>query len=279
MFEMFQYAFMQKAIIIGFALALATAAIGLVVVLRRLSQLGDALSHSSLAGVAIGLIFGFNPVLTAGVAALVAAFAIEILRKYFPKYSEIAIAIVFSTGIGLAGVLSGFTQTGNFNSFLFGSIVAVSDEEAVVVTLVALVVFVLSMIFRKALCYISFDEEAAALSGVPTRVLNIMFTVMTALTISLASRSVGALVVSSLLVIPAASAMQLEMGYRGTHNAAIVFSVVYTLLGLFISFTMNLKPGGTIVLISVLGLLLTFVYKSVRLRMRQAESGRLEGHG
>ncbi len=273
MFEMFQYAFMQKAVLVGLSLALATASIGLVIVLRRLSQLGDALSHSSLAGVAVGLIFGLNPVLTAGVAALLAAFAIEVLRKYFPKYSEIAIAIVFSTGIGLAGILSGFTQTGNFNSFLFGSIVAVSDGEALIVTAVALTVFILSMVFRWALCYISFNEEAAALSAIPTHVFNILFTVMTALTISLASRSVGALVVSSLLVIPAASAMQLDFGYRGTQNAALVFSVVYTFVGLYLSFAMNLKPGGTIVLISVFGLLLTFIYKHFSLRFRQKRSG------
>lgn len=269
MLEMFQYAFMQKALLVGLSLALATAAVGLVIVLRRLSQLGDALSHSSLTGVAIGLIFALNPVLTAGIAALLAAFAIEILRKFFPKYSEIAIAVVFSTGIGLAGVLSGFTQTGNFSSFLFGSIVAISDDEALIVTAVALAVFILSMIFRRALCYISFDEEAAALSALPTKALNMMFTVMTALTISLASRSVGALVVSSLLVIPAASAMQLNLGYKGTQNAAIIFSLFYTLIGLSLSFVLNLKPGGTIVLISVLGLLLTFAYKSLRLRIRQ----------
>lgn len=273
--EIFEYAFMQKALLLGLALALATASIGMVIVLRRLSQLGDALSHSSLAGVAFGLIVGINPVLSAGVAALVAAFAIELLRKVFPKYSEIGIAVVFSTGIGLAGVLSGFTQTGNFNSFLFGSIVAVSDGEALAVALLSIGVFVLSLLFRHAFCYISFDEEGAELSAVPVRILNILFTMMTALTVSLASRSVGALVVSSLLVIPVATAMQLERSYRATQNLALGFSVFFTLSGLFISFYWNLKPGGTIVLVSVIGLLLAFCYKTYNKSLKQRrENGR-----
>lgn len=270
MFELFEYAFMQKAILLGLILALASASIGIVIVLRRLSQVGDALSHTSLAGVAIGLISGLNPVLTAGITAVIAAFAIELLRKVFPKYSEISIAIVFSTGIGLSGILSGFTKTGNFNSFLFGSIVAVSDGEAIAVAFLSMIVFFLSLIFRYAFCYISFDEEGASLSGVPVRYLNFLFTLMTALTVSLASRSVGALVVSSLLVLPVATAMQLERSYRSTQNWSLVFSVLYTFLGLLISFYLNLKPGGTIVLISVVGLLIGLAYKKISRHLRQS---------
>ncbi len=270
MFEILEYAFMQKAFLLGLAVSLATASIGMVIVLRRLSQVGDALSHSSLAGVAIGLILGLNPVLTAGLSAVLAAFAIELLRKIFPKYSEISIALVFSTGIGLAGVLSGFSKSGNFNSFLFGSIVAVSDWEVLVVGLLSLLVFSLSLIFRHAFCYISLDEEGAGLSGVPVRFFNILFTVMTALTVSLASRSIGALVVSSLLIIPVATAMQREQSYRNTQKSAVFISLFCTFSGLIISFYLNLKPGGTIVLISVFVFLIVIILKKVKSRIKQA---------
>ncbi len=121
---LFQYDFMRKAFIVGILLAVIVPCIGIIVVLRRLSMTGDALSHTSLAGVAIGLILGVNPVLGASVACIIAAFGIEYIRKRFPKYSEISIAVVMSAGVGLAGVLSGFVHnTANFNNFLFGSIV------------------------------------------------------------------------------------------------------------------------------------------------------------
>ncbi len=128
--SMFQYEFMRVALATGFLLALIMPCIGVILVLRRLSMLGDTLSHSSLAGVAVGLIGGFNPVLGAMGASLIAAFSIDALRKKFPRQQELSIAIMMSAGIGLAGVLSGFVRnTTSFTSFLFGSIVAISRAE------------------------------------------------------------------------------------------------------------------------------------------------------
>lgn len=106
-----EYSFMQRAFLAGILLALITPCIGMTIVLKRMSMIGDALSHSSLAGVAAGLIFGINPVLSAAVVCVAAALGIERIRKKLPRYSEMAIAIVMSGGIGLAGVLSGFVKT------------------------------------------------------------------------------------------------------------------------------------------------------------------------
>ena len=118
MLEIFQYDFMQKAFITGILIAIITPCIGVVVVLKRLSMIGDSLSHNSLAGVAAGLAFGFNPILGAVVFSIAAAFGIERVRKSFPRYSEIAIAVITSTGVGLAGILSGFVKnSANFKSF------------------------------------------------------------------------------------------------------------------------------------------------------------------
>lgn len=205
MIDIFQYSFMQKAFIIGMLIALITPCIGVVVVLKRLSMIGDSLSHNSLAGVAAGLVLGINPVIGAVVFAIISAFSIEIIRKSFPKYAEIAIAIIMSTGIGLAGILSGFVKnSSSFNSFLFGSIVAISDVELyVVITLSIFVVIVVSLLYKE-LFYITFDEEAARISGVPVKTINFIFTLLTAITISISSRTVGTLVISSLMVLPVA---------------------------------------------------------------------------
>ena len=129
-----QYGFMQRAFLVGILLAVITPCIGITIVLKRMSMIGDALSHSSLAGVVLGLILGVNPVAGAVVMCIVAALGIEAIRKKIPRYSEVAISIVMSAGIGLAGVLSGFVENGaSLNSFLFGSIVSISEGELALV--------------------------------------------------------------------------------------------------------------------------------------------------
>lgn len=207
--EIFNYAFMQKAFVVGILLAMVIPCIGVVIVLKRLSMIGDALSHTSLAGVAFGLIMGINPVVGAVAACIMAALGIEAIRRKLPRYSEMSIAIIMSAGIGLAGVLSGFVKnSANFNSFLFGSIVAISDMEMFLVIGVSLTVLLLFVLLYKELFYIALDERSARLAGVPVKIVNFIFTVLTAVTVSIAARTVGALIVSSMMVIPTACSMQ-----------------------------------------------------------------------
>ncbi len=264
---MLQYEFMQRAFLVGIMLAVIIPCIGLVVVLKRLSMVGDALSHTSLAGVATGLIFGFNPILGAVAACTLAAFGIEGIRKKFPKYSELSIAIIMSAGIGLAGVLSGFVQNAqSFNSFLFGSIVAISDFELQLVLIISLVVFLSFLLLYKELFYISFDEQSAKLAGVPVRAVNFIFTLLTAVTVSVAARTVGALIVSSMMVVPVACAMQVAKSYFKTVLWSIGFALFFTLSGLTVSYYAGLKPGGTIVLCGVITLMVILLLKNIRNR-------------
>lgn len=259
----FEYEFMRRAFLVGMLLAIIIPCIGVVVVLKRLSMVGDALSHTSLAGVATGLIFDFNPILGAVAACTLAAFGIEGIRKRFPKYSELSIAIIMSAGIGLAGVLSGFVQNAqSFNSFLFGSIVAISDFELQLVIVISLVVFITFILLYKELFYISFDEQSAKLAGIPVRVVNFIFTLLTAVTVSIAARTVGALIVSSMMVVPVACALQIAKSYRKTVLWSVGFAVFFTLAGLFISYYAGLKPGGTIVLCGVITLLVILLLKN-----------------
>lgn len=251
MAAVFEYEYMQKAFIVGILLSVIIACLGTVVVHKRLSLIGSALSHSSLAGVAVGLLFGFNPIIGAVGACLVASFCIEGIRKKLPAFSELAVAITLSIGVGLAGVLSGFVKNAsNFNSFLFGSIVAISLFELYLVTILSAAVLLIFLLMYKELFYVSFDEQAATLSGVPVGLVNFIFTVLTAVTVSVAARTVGALVISSLLVVPVAAAMQVARSYKTTILWAILFAFLSTVIGLLISFYAGLKPGGTIALLS-----------------------------
>ena len=142
--SIFEYAFMQRAFIVGILSGMTIPCIGTIIVLKRLSMLGDTLSHTSLAGVAGGLIFHINPVVGATITCIGAALGIEAIRKKIPQYAEIAIAIMLSVGVGTAAVLSGFvSNTANFNSFLFGSIVAISDAELYMVITLSIIVLIL----------------------------------------------------------------------------------------------------------------------------------------
>lgn len=256
MLEMFEYAFMQRAFLVGILLAIIIPLIGVIVVLKRLSMIGDALSHTSLAGVALGLLLGIDPIVGAVVACVVAAFSIEAIRKKIPRYAEISISIIMSVGIGLASVLTGFIDDGAaFNSFLFGSIVAISDTEVLLVLIVTVIVVATFLLLYKELMFITFDEQGAVLAGLPVKKINFIITLLTAITVSVAARSVGALIVSSLMVIPVACAMQVANSYKKTVIYSVLFAVLFTVVGLVLSYYFNLKPGGTIVLTGVIVLI------------------------
>jgi zinc transport system permease protein len=252
MFEIFTLGFMQRAMIVAVLISVITPLIGNIIVLKRLSTIGDALSHSSLAGVAIGLCFGFNPILTAVILSVLSALTIEYIRRSFPNYSELATAIVLSFGVGLAAVFSGFTKNAaTFNSFLFGSIVAISSFEMYVVVILSILVLITMIVLYRELFYVTFDEEGATLSGVPVKTVNLIFTIMTAIVVSIAARTVGSLVISSLMVLPVACAMLVSKSYFQNIIYSVVFALLFTVSGLMVTAFYDLKPGGTIVLIGI----------------------------
>lgn len=259
--EIFAYDFMRKAFLVGILLAVIIPCIGVTVVLKRLSMIGDALAHTSLAGVAAGLLMGFNPVAGAVVTSVIAALGIEGIRKKMPKYAELSVAITMSAGVGLAGVLSGFTSgSGSFNSFLFGSIVSIDDFEVIAVVVTSLVVIAASLLLYKELFLVAFDERSARLAGVNAGAVNTVFTILTAITVSVSARTVGALVVSSLMVIPVTCSMQVAKSYRNTLLFGIIFALGFTVTGLFLAFYLGLRPGATIVLVGCVVLVLLLVF-------------------
>lgn len=262
--DIFEYEFMRRAFLVGLLLAMIIPCIGVVVVLKRLSMISDALSHSSLAGVAAGLVLGINPIVGAVLTCIVSALAIEGIRRKIPRYSEMSIAIVMSAGIGVAGILSGFVvNAANFNSFLFGSIVAISDFELYLVLGISVFVLLFFFLLYRELFFVAFDERGARLAGIPVNWVNFIFTVLTAMTVSAAARTVGALVVSSLMILPVACAMQFGRSYGQTVLFSILFGLFFTAVGLTVSYYGGLKPGGTIVLTGVFSLCLIFAGKKV----------------
>lgn len=266
--EIFSYGFMVRAFFTAAVIAVIAPCIGVPIVLKRLSAIGDAASHSALAGIAFGLVFSINPILGAVAFSALAVIGIEILRKVFVKYSEIATVVVMSAGIGLTAVLSGFIKNGssNLNSFLFGSIVVISDFEMYLTVGLGAAVIIVSALLYKEVFFVTFDEETAKLSGVPVKTVNFILMLLTAVTVSVASRIVGALMISSLIVIPVACAMMAARSYKQTVWLSIAFAEIFTIAGLFMSYYLDIRPGGTIVLLGVIFLIITAIATKARRR-------------
>ncbi len=257
--DIFQYGFMVRGLEAGVVVALISPLIGIFLVLRRYSLIADTLAHVSLAGIALGLLLGVSPIVTALGTTLAASLGIEKLRDTKRVYGESALAIFLSGSLALAIVLISLGHGLNTNVFnyLFGSIVTVTDADVHIICILALIVGLGVFLFFKELVYVSFDEESAQVSGIPVRAINTLLIVAAALTVSLAIPIVGVLLISALIVIPVVTALQLRKNFLVTLLIAEIFSVLSVILGIFVSFYLDLSTGGTIVLIMIALFLMT----------------------
>ncbi|MEG6585236.1 metal ABC transporter permease [Dendrosporobacter sp. 1207_IL3150] len=265
MLDLLQYEFMQRALVAGILVGILCPAIGIFLIMKRQSLIGDGLGHIAFAGVSAGWLLDVYPVLSATVVTVLSALGIEELRARRPAFADMILAIFFYTGIAVAIIFSSMMRSNNVNliSYLFGSIVTVTTSDVATITGLTLVVLgVLSYIFKE-LVYITFDEESAKVSGIPVRKINTILAVLTALTVSVSMRIVGILLVSALMVIPVAASLQISRSFRSTLINAIIISETAVISGLLVSFTANLATGGTIVIAAVAIFIILFAVKQI----------------
>jgi len=261
---MLQYTFMQNALFVSICISILCPCIGIFLVLRRYSMIGDTLSHASLAGVSIGLATGHNPIIGAFIFTSVCGALIEFLRAYFKKYTDLILTIVLSLSVGTAiTIISSGKLHANADSFMFGSILTVTKLDMSLVLMLSLISVLTLILLYNQMLYISYDEEAAKVAGVRVRLINYVFSVLVASAISVSIRIVGVLVLSSMIALPVATALQLGKGFRITLIFSIVFSVIDIMLGLFISYYLNVAPGGFTALVSVFVLVMVLVGKRI----------------
>ncbi|WP_044479139.1 metal ABC transporter permease [Paenibacillus antibioticophila] len=255
--------FFQRALAGGLLIGLTAPLIGIFLVLRRLSMIGDTLAHVTIAGVALGFLTGVYPIGMGIIFAVLASFAIEKLRKAYKGYAELSIAVIMAGGVALASLF--FTLGMGYNNdvvgYLFGSIYTLDMTDLYVVGAVTVLVAVTVFIFFKELFLLSFEEDAAAVSGLPVKLLNMIITVMTALVISTAIKIVGALLVSALLTIPAACSLIIARSFKQSVVFSVIIAEIAVVAGLVIAGVWNLAPGATIVLLLIAMLILTLVGK------------------
>lgn len=262
MFDIFQYNFIVRGLEAGIIISIIAPLIGIFLILRRYSLIADTLSHVSLAGVAIGLLLQINPLITAIAAAVTSSLVIERLRISKKVYGESALAIFLSGSLAVAVVIISVVHGFNADLFnyLFGSIVTVKQSDVYMIGVVGTVVILAILAFYKELIAISFDEETAQVGGIPTRLINLILIVLTALTVALAIPIVGVLLIAAQIVIPIVTALQFKTSFKRTIFIAETISLLSVISGIFISYYANLSAGGTIVLISLIIFILVLIY-------------------
>ena len=252
--EFLQYGFMHRAFAAGVVTALICPAIGVFLIPRRLSLIADTLAHVALAGVALGLVLGVSPVLGALVVALAGAVGIERLRARGALQGDAALAVFLSGGFALAVVLISLARGFNADLFaiLFGSILTVTSGDVWLIVALGAVVTLAIGCFYKQLLAITLHEDLARTSGVPVGALNLLLTVLTALTTVVAMRMVGVLLVSAMIVIPALTGFALGRSFHTATAIAIGIALLSMTSGLIAAYYLRLAAGGAVVLTALL---------------------------
>jgi zinc transport system permease protein len=264
--------FMIRALIAATVTGLAAPAVGTYLVQRRLSLMGDGIGHICVTGVALGLLTGTSPTLTAILIAIVGALLIELIRSTGKASGDVALALLFYGGIAGGLVLISLAGNGAFalQGYLFGSITSISSTDVWVSVGLALAVIVLSVALLPQLFAVAHDEAYALTAGLNARAYNVLTSVLAAVTVSVAMRTVGLLLISALMVIPVATSQQFARGFRMTMAGAMVAGTLAALVGVGTSAFVDVPPGATIVLVALLGFVATWPVGLVVQRRRRA---------
>jgi zinc transport system permease protein len=252
--NLFQYDFMIRALIGALVIGLAAPALGIYLVQRRMSLIGDGIGHVALTGVGVGLLLDRSPVVTAVIVAAAGAVAIELLRERGRTSGDLALALLFYGGIAGGVMLVGLSNNrsnANLMAYLFGSLTTTSRDDLVVIVVLGVAVITAMLFLRPALFAICHDEEYARVSGLPVRTLNVLLAVTTAVTVTIAMRAVGLLLVSALMVVPVAAAQQVTRGFRTTMATAMGLGVVSAGAGVALAGEANTALGATIVVLAI----------------------------
>jgi zinc transport system permease protein len=270
----FEYEFLQNAFLAGMVIGLIAPLLGVFIVVRRMSLIADALSHVTLAGIAASMLLekkvsifaGLNPIYLGMVFSVTGSLFIEKLRTVYKHYQELAIPIILSSGVGISVIFISLADGFNTDlfSYLFGSISAVSRMDLYVIVGIAVFVILIIFLLYKELFLLSFDEEHASASGIHSKWIHFIFILIVALVISASMRVVGLFLVSSLMTLPVAASIRIAKGFKQTIFFSILFGEISVIIGLILAYYLNLAPGGTIVVLSVLILIATILWTKIK---------------
>jgi zinc transport system permease protein len=246
--------FMQRALLAALLVGIVAPSVGIYLVQRRQAIMGDGIGHVALTGVALGYLLSTSPVWTAVLVAAAGSVIMELIRSYGKARGDLALAMLFYGGMAGGVMLINLApdgSTGQLTTYLFGSVTTVSESDVVAICVLSAFVLLVCLGLRRQLFAICQDEEFAKVTGIPVRLLNLLLAVTAAVTVTVAMRVVGLLLVSALMVIPVAAAQQTTRGFAATLVLAIAFGVATTLSGTVFSYYANVPPGATIVIFAI----------------------------
>ncbi|MDC0170517.1 metal ABC transporter permease [Candidatus Nitrosopelagicus sp.] len=265
--EALSYGFMQKALIAGIAVGLICSFMGTFLVLRRYSLFGDGIAHVAFGGISVGLFLGVFPLWTAFIVSIFGGLGLQKLRQSTKISGDSAVAVVLVSGLAVGVIL--VSSSGGFSvdlfSFLFGSILLISQEDTIMILALSAGIIATLTIMQKQFLHLTFNEEQAKLAGMRTTLLNYAFVVLASITVVTSMRLVGILLISALIVIPNITAMQFGKGFKKTVFISMSISVISVVSGILLSYSLNVAPSGTIVVIAVGILIGTLLLKSTGL--------------
>ncbi|MFE9043966.1 metal ABC transporter permease [Streptomyces sp. NPDC012421] len=274
-------AFMQRALLAAVLVGITAPAVGIYLVQRRQALMGDGIGHVAMTGVGLGFLMSANPVWMATLVAVAGAVVMELIRAYGKTRGDLALALLFYGGMagGVMLIQVGGGSNANLLSYLFGSLSTVSAEDVTAIGVLAAFVVLVTVGLRKQLFAVSQDEEFARVTGLPVRLLNLLIAVTAAVTVTVAMRVVGLLLVSALMVVPVAAAQQLTKSFRATFVLSVVTGITVTLAGTITTYYADAPPGATIVLyaIGVFVLLTLLATPLAKRRARAAAAAAVEG--
>ena len=265
--EALSYTFMQKALIAGIAVGLICSFMGTFLVLRRYSLFGDGIAHVAFGGISVGLFLGVFPLWTAFIVSIFGGLGLQKLRKSTKISGDAAVAVVLVSGLAVGVIL--VSSSGGFSvdlfSFLFGSILLISNEDTIMILAISAGIIATLVVLQKQFLHLTFNEEQAKLVGLSTTLLNYAFVVLASITVVTSMRLVGILLISALIVIPNITAMMFGKGFKKTVFISMGIAVISVISGILVSYFLNVAPSGTIVVIAVGILVGTLVLKSTGL--------------
>jgi zinc transport system permease protein len=261
MLEFLQYSFIQKAFIAGSFISIACSTLGIFLVLRKMSLIGDGLSHVGFGAIAVGLFFGIYPLFIAIPLVMIGSLLILKITERAKVYGDAAIGIISAVGISAGVILASLSCGFNVDlfSYLFGNILSISNGEVILSILLSFIVLLMIYFWYWDLFSATFDEEYAKTTGVKTNFINILLTLLTAVTVVLSVKMAGIMLVSALLILPAVTALQLTNGFKWAMLIGGVVSLISVSVGITISFFINLPTGATIVLVNVLFFIISLI--------------------
>ena len=262
--EALSYTFMQKALIAGIAVALICSFMGTFLVLRRYSLFGDGIAHVAFGGISVGLFLGVFPLWTAFIVSIFGGLGLQKLRQSTKISGDSAVAVVLVSGLAVGVIL--VSSSGGFSvdlfSFLFGSILFISNEDTIMILAISAGIIATLTILQKQFLHLTFNEEQAKLVGLRTTLLNYAFVILASITVVTSMRLVGILLISALIVLPNITAMMFGKGFKKTVFISMGIAVISVISGILVSYFLNVAPSGTIVVIAVGILVGTLVLKS-----------------